>query len=79
MGNNSVRDGQIKIPKPNAHFPIIGRKSTKFQINPIKDVRGVAETRSRTDGRMDGRNNAHMVKGHFYSPPPLRRVTIRIL
>ena len=28
------------------------------------------EIRSRTDGRMDGRNNAHTVKGHFYIHPP---------
>ena len=46
MGNNSVKNSSIKYPKPHAHLHIIGRKSTKFQMNPIKDVGGVAETRS---------------------------------
>ena len=32
--------------KPHAHLHIIGRKPTKFQMNPMKDVGGVAETRS---------------------------------
>ena len=69
MGDNSVKNCQIKILKPHAYLHIIERKSTKFQVNPMKDVRGVAETRSlgRTDGRSDGRkggqkdgrNNAH--------------------
>ena len=34
-----------KILKSNAHLCIIGRKSTKFQTNPMKDVGGVEETR----------------------------------
>ena len=65
MGDNSVKDSRIRILKPYANLYIIGRKPTKFQVNPIKDVGGVAETRSlgRTDGRAggrkDGRNNAH--------------------
>ena len=46
MGNNSVKNISIKNPKPHAHLHIIGRKSTKFQINPMKDVGGVAKTRS---------------------------------
>ena len=33
---------------------MIKRQSIKFQISPMKDVRGVAGTRS--DGRKDGRN-----------------------
>ena len=32
--------------KPHAYLHIIDRKSTKFQMNPMKDVGGVAETRS---------------------------------
>ena len=76
MGNNSIKNSQIKIPKPNAHLHIIERKSTKFQVNPMKDVGGVVETRSlgRTAGRTDGRTNGIMHtwtdEGHFYSPPP---------
>ena len=46
MGNNSVKNSQIKILKPHAHLHIIGRKSTKFQINPMKVVGGDGETRS---------------------------------
>ena len=38
MGNNSVKNIQIKILKTHAHLHIIGRKSTKFQMNPMKDV-----------------------------------------
>ena len=77
MGDNSDKNSRIKILKPHAHLHIIARKSTKFQVNPMKDVRGVAETRSlgrtagRTEGQTDGRNNAHTDgRGHFYSPPP---------
>ena len=50
----------VKILKPYAHLHIIGRKSTKFQVNPMKSL-GVAETSSlgrmtgRPDGRTDGR------------------------
>ena len=46
MGNNSVKNSSIKNPKPHVHLHITGRKSTKFQMNPMKDVEGVAETRS---------------------------------
>ena len=68
MGDNSVENSQIKIPKPHAHLPIIGRKSTKFQVNPMKDVHvgRVAETRS----RMDGITHTWTDEGHFNSPPP---------
>ena len=53
-----------------------GRKSTKFQVNPMKDVGGVAETRSlgwtegRADEWMDGIMHTGTDEGHFYSPPP---------
>ena len=72
MGDNSVKNSRIKILKPHAHFHIIGRKSTKFQVNPIKDVGRVAETRSlgRTDRRMDGITHTPTDKGHFFSPYP---------
>ena len=46
MGDNSVQNSRIKILKPHAHLHIIGKKSTKFQMNPMKDVGRVAETRS---------------------------------
>ena len=46
MGSNSNKNSQIKLLKPHAHIHIIRRKSTKFQMNPMKDVGGVAETRS---------------------------------
>ena len=55
MGNNSVQNTSIKNSKPHAHLHVIGRKSTKFQVNPLKDVGGVAETRSLEwmEGRME--------------------------
>ena len=46
MGDNSIKNSGIEILKPHAHLHIIGRKSTIFQMNPMKDVGGVAETRS---------------------------------
>ena len=45
-GRNPIKNSRIKILKSHAHLHFIGRKSTKFQMNPMKDVRGVAETRS---------------------------------
>ena len=45
MGSTSNKNSKIKILKPYAHLCIIGSKSTKFQINPMKDVEGVEETR----------------------------------
>ena len=46
MDNNSVKNSSIKNTKPHAYVHIIGRKSTYFQMNPMKDVEGVVETRS---------------------------------
>ena len=46
MGNNSVKNSSIKNLKPHAHLHIIGRTSTKFQMNLMKDIEGVVETRS---------------------------------
>ena len=72
MGDNSVRNSQIKILKPHAHLHIIGRKPTKFQVNLMKDVGAVEESRSFgwTDGRTDGKKRTQTDKGYFYSPPP---------
>ena len=44
MGDNSIKNSRIKIQISHAHLHIIGRKSTKFQMKPMKDVGGVAET-----------------------------------
>ena len=41
MGSNSNKNSQIKILKSITHLCIIGRKSTKIQMNPMKDVEGV--------------------------------------
>ena len=62
MGSNSNKNSQIKILKPHAHLCIIGRKSTKFQVNPMNDVGGVAKTRSlgRMDVRTDRRKERRM-------------------
>ena len=46
MGNNSVKNRSIKNPKPHAHLHIIERESTKFQMNLMKDITGVVETKS---------------------------------
>ena len=58
---------------------MIRRQSIKFQISPMKDIRGVVGTRSderkdiqkdgRNDGWTDGRMHTRTDKGHFYSPP----------
>ena len=45
MGSKSNKYRQIKVLKPHAHLRIIGRKSTKFPMNPMKVVEGVEETR----------------------------------
>ena len=63
MGDTSVKNSRIKIQKPHAYLHIRGKKSTKFHVNPMKDVRGVAEIRTlgrteeRTKGQTDGRNS----------------------
>ena len=80
MGDSSVKNSRIKFIKPHAHLHIIGRKSTKFQANPMRDVGGVAETKShgrmigrmevRTEGRADGITQTGTDDDHFYSPAP---------
>ena len=54
MGSDCNKNSQIKILKLHAHL-VIGRKSTKFQVNPVKDLGGVVETISlgQTAGRTD--------------------------
>ena len=55
---------QNKNQKPHAHLHMITRQSIKFQISPMKDLRGVAGTRSdrKTDGMMDGQNDGRTDK-----------------
>ena len=68
MGDNSIENSQIKILKLHAHFHIIGRKSTELQVNPMKDVEGVAETKSLRwmARRRDGITHTQTDEGHFY-------------
>ena len=72
MGDNSVKSSKIKIlkPHPHAHLHIMGRKSTEFQLNLMKDVGGVVERSSfgRMDGRIDRIKHTLMDEGHFYVP-----------
>ena len=76
MGDNSVKNSRIKILKPHVHLHIIGRKPTKFQVNSMKDVGGVAETSSlgrtvgRTEARTEGITHTRTDESHFYSSPP---------
>ena len=46
MGNNSIKNSSLKNPNTHVHLDIIGRKSTKFHMNPMKDVEAVVSTRS---------------------------------
>ena len=84
MGDNCIKNSRIKILKSHTHLLIIGRQFTKFQVNPMKDVRGVAETRShgrtagRTVGRTDGITHTWTDEGHFYSPLRLRRTQFQM-
>ena len=48
-GNNSVNNQYNRT--------YIGWKSIKFQVNPMKDVGGVAETEGRTDRIMHTRTD----------------------
>ena len=65
-----------KNQKPHAHLHMIRRRSIKFQISPMKDVRGVAGTRSdgRTEGRTDGRTHGR-TRVIFIAHLRLHRVT----
>ena len=38
-----TKNSPNKILKPHAHLCIIGRKTIKFQMNPMKDEEGVVE------------------------------------
>ena len=43
--SSSKKNSQIKMLKSQAHLFIIRGKSTKFQMNPMKDVEGVEGTK----------------------------------
>ena len=45
-GHNFVKNMTIKNPESHAYLQIMAKHSVKFQINSIKDVAGVAGTRS---------------------------------
>ena len=46
MSDNSIKNSRIKTLEPHADLHIVERKSTTFQMNPMIDVGGDAETRS---------------------------------
>ena len=47
--------------KPPAHFHMIRRQSIKFQISPMKDVRGVVVVeKDWMDRKMDGMEDGQM-------------------
>ena len=52
-----------KKQKPPANFHMMRRQSIKFQISPMKDVRGVVVVEK------DGQMHTQTDEGHFYSPP----------
>ena len=54
MGDNSFKIVESKFQN-HMHIFI----STTISSEQLKDVGGVEETRSRSDGRKDERNNAH--------------------
>ena len=68
-----MKNGRKKKQKPPAYFHMIRRQSIKFQISPMKDVRGVVFvekdwTDRKTDGMKDGQMHTQTDEGHFYSP-----------
>ena len=74
-GHSFGKNGRNKNQKkPHAHSHMIRRQSIKFQISPMKEVRGVAGTRSARwkegqNDRTEGQMHTQMDEGHFNSPP----------
>ena len=72
----SSKKGRNINQKPDAHLYMIRRQTIKVQISPMKDVRGVAGTRSdgridgRTDGRTHGRTHGRTRVISIVPPPP---------
>ena len=77
MGSNSNENSQIKILKPHAHLCIIGRKSTKFQMNPMKDVEGVEETKFLTYKAYVSIGNNSVKNSSIKNPKPHAHLHIR--
>ena len=70
MGRNSNKNSQIKILKSHAHLCIIGRKSTTYQMNPMKDVEGVEETRFLTYKAYVSMGNNSVKNSSIKNPKP---------
>ena len=70
MGSNSNKNSQIKILKSHAHICIIGGKSTKFQMNPMKDVEGVEEIRFLTNKASVSKGNNSVKCSSIKNPKP---------
>ena len=76
MGSYSNKNSQIKFLKPHAHLCIIGRKSTKSQMNPMKDVEGVEETRFLTYKAYVSMGNNSVEKSSIKNPKPYAHLHI---
>ena len=68
-GHNFIKNGRNKNQKPHAHLHMMKRQSIKFQISPMKDVRGVAG-HDRMEGWLTGRTHTRTDEDHFYGPSP---------
>ena len=68
------KNGQNKNQKPHAHLQNIIKQSTKFQINPTKEVGGVVKTSFQKDRRKD-RGTHGRTRVISLAPLRLRRVT----
>ena len=64
------KNSLIKILKPHAHLHIIGRQSTKFQMNPMKDVEGAEETRFQTYKAYVSMDNNSIKNSSIKNPKP---------
>ena len=59
-GHNSDKNQLSMTSIKYIHLQVMGTITGKFRQNPLKTVRGVVETRFRTDGRTDGRKDGWM-------------------
>ena len=66
----SNKNSQIRILKPHVHLCIIGRQSTKFEMNPMNDVEGVEETRFRTYKAYVSMGNNSVKNSSIKTPKP---------
>ena len=65
-----TKSSQIRILKPQVHLFIIGRKSTKIQMNPMKDVERVEETRFMTYKAYASMGNNSIKSSYIEIPKP---------